>query len=70
METVDLLIYTNDNGSTVTKISGFDTDFEEWFIARVKELGDDPNSVTCLHVWNDNGWSAESVWHPAYEETT
>jgi hypothetical protein len=67
----DLLIYTNDNGSTVTDVSGTnpEIDYEEWLVAKVKELEDDPFQITCLHVWfydTSGEWYAEVVWHPAH----
>ncbi len=71
MADIDLLIYVNDNGTTVTEISGFTTDFEEWLVAKVKELEDDPFLITCLHVWRFDGvWSAEPVWHPSLLDET
>lgn len=64
-----LLIYTNDNGSSVTEVSMTQIDLEEWLAAKVKELDDDPLTVTCLYVWNsDKDWFAEPVWHPAHHE--
>ncbi len=71
MANIDLLVYVNDNGTTVTDVSGNtpEIDFEEWFVARVNRLEDDPNLVTCLHVWRfDDVWYAEPVWHPEYEK--
>jgi hypothetical protein len=41
---IDLLIYQNDNGTTVTDVTGNEIDYEEWLVQRVEEL---PENQEC-----------------------
>lgn len=74
---IDLLIYQNDNGTTVTDVTGNEIDYEEWLVQRVEELDDPPLQVICFHVWSclrsmggrfGVHWAAENIWHPKHYE--
>lgn len=65
---LDLILYANDNGATVTEIKE-DTDIDQWIVARVRRLEDDPYHCSFFHLWKRNDkWYAEYIWPNEFED--